>query len=373
MTKDNTDPKRWMMKRQTEVKHQILEHYLKAYMAVQGRRQPTTFHFVDGFAGRGVYQGGEPGSPIIAMRTGEELYGFTNGNARLRVYAVELEPENYLSLSQEVTKARPQCPSIRINLYNKSFADQIDPILQAIPSGEPTFVFIDPFGYDGVDIDTVISILKRPRTESFATFMSSWINRFLSVDGKAALNDKVFGGPEWRDISEVKDEKTQEKVVRLYCTNLLKAAKEQGIHNLIVFPIGIKGDQNGSSIYHLVHLSTSPKARFEMETAVKRRATAVLKGVNLGTIEPLFFMMTQQDPTSDLVLDLLQSRGEMDALTVAGEIWQRRWEDNLTWDGEIRRVFQDLEREGRIEITRPGRIRKLGLVIEEKDRIRLKR
>ena len=39
-----------------------------------GDARRLAFHYVDGFAGRGRYSSEEPGSPLIAMEIGQELY-----------------------------------------------------------------------------------------------------------------------------------------------------------------------------------------------------------------------------------------------------------------------------------------------------------
>lgn len=59
----------WERDEHTEGKHLVLEHYLKAWFPILGMgRMNRRILFVDGFAGPGKYKGGEPGSPLVAMR-----------------------------------------------------------------------------------------------------------------------------------------------------------------------------------------------------------------------------------------------------------------------------------------------------------------
>ena len=52
---------------QNRVKHAVLEKYFAAYLrALQGT--VGAFHYIDGFAGGGLYQNEFAGSPLIAMR-----------------------------------------------------------------------------------------------------------------------------------------------------------------------------------------------------------------------------------------------------------------------------------------------------------------
>ena len=57
----------WTLDPHTRAKHLILQRYLHAWIPIiaLGRGRAV---FIDGFAGPGVYAGGEEGSPIIAMR-----------------------------------------------------------------------------------------------------------------------------------------------------------------------------------------------------------------------------------------------------------------------------------------------------------------
>lgn len=58
----------WSIEPHTRAKHQILEECLKAWFPILLRWQGRVL-YLDGFAGPGVYSGGEEGSPIIALKT----------------------------------------------------------------------------------------------------------------------------------------------------------------------------------------------------------------------------------------------------------------------------------------------------------------
>ena len=68
----------WDLKRNTQVTHDILSSYLLRWASIlsgaRGDARRLAFHYVDGFAGRGRYSSEEPGSPLIAMEIGQELY-----------------------------------------------------------------------------------------------------------------------------------------------------------------------------------------------------------------------------------------------------------------------------------------------------------
>jgi three-Cys-motif partner protein len=179
----------WDLKRNTQVKHDILSSYLLRWASIlsggQGGARRLAFHYVDGFAGRGRYSGGEPGSPLIAMEIGQEMYEHRGGNVRLNCYNVEQDPKNFASLEKEVEEARPRYPSVEVSYFQGPFQEHSDEILRLIPESEDTFVFIDPFGPKGVELNEVMRFLVRRRSEVFITFMSNYIGRFMTDAHKA--------------------------------------------------------------------------------------------------------------------------------------------------------------------------------------------
>jgi hypothetical protein len=58
----------WRIDSHTLAKHRILRGYLQAWLPIVGTSFPR-IRLIDGFAGPGHYADGEPGSPIIMLRT----------------------------------------------------------------------------------------------------------------------------------------------------------------------------------------------------------------------------------------------------------------------------------------------------------------
>ena len=59
----------WKRGEHTEGKHLVLRHYFEAWFPILGMgNRNQRILFIDGFAGPGEYEGGEEGSPLVAMR-----------------------------------------------------------------------------------------------------------------------------------------------------------------------------------------------------------------------------------------------------------------------------------------------------------------
>ncbi len=363
MPKEDRDPARWQYKDQTRVKHEVLSNYLTRWIAILGRPRSDrsrVLHYVDSFAGRGRYTTGEAGSPIIAMEVGHRLHEARDGDVSLRCYNVEHDEENFASLEREVDAAKPLYPSVNTKNYFGTFQEHEDRILGEIPVRAAAFVFFDPFGYGGVELDRVLRIVQRRYHEVFVNFQSFSVNRFMEVPDKAPVMDTMFETGEWRGLRGSAGR--QQKIVELYGRQLQRRASDRfGIAPLYVFPINVRFPDRDADIYHLIHVSRSPKARLTMEEAVR---SADLLGQ--GAL-PLFAVAVE-----NRILEALGQHGELRAIDVAGQVWinQEFW--NAMWRTEIRDAIRALEAAGQVHIrSYDGRRRQGGSGVKEKDLVRL--
>jgi three-Cys-motif partner protein len=368
MSKADRDPIKWRSRENTRVKHEILFEYLKGFIAVlsaANRGEPiSVLHYVDSHAGRGWYEGGEPGSPIVAMRVGQELHDYL-GQYRetpvyLECYNVEYDLENFDSLEYEIDAVRNRFPSVGVRNFFGPFQERSEEILGLIESGEPTFVFIDPFGYLGVELQQVLRFVQRPRSEVFVTFMSDRIGRFMTDTHKAEGMRTVFDTEEWRTLIGLQGTTQQKAAVELYARQLMKRVKEQG-KRIYVFPINVAYENRPGDIYHLVHISRHPKARLVMEGAVNR-----VKGTS---IEEQLFVAPEVE---GYVIEALRASGNggMRALELAGEVWQRSLYSS--WRTDIKGAIRELEARGEVDVRAYDNRDRKKKGIEERDVVFLK-
>lgn len=377
MSKNLSDPKKWVMKQQTEIKHQILEEYLKRFATILHRgnlardrgKTPnlkTVLHFVDGFAGRGIYEGGEKGSPIIAMSVADAIAAGNDGRAILKTHAIEFDPKNYASLVAEVDKAKASHPRAAVEVLQGAFNQHIGSVMAGIGEYEFAFVFIDPFGYDeGIDMATVVELITRDRTEVFITFMSSFISRFLDdhTGTKDPVMNSIFGGEGWQAFRHKKG--MQEELAIMYALEVQRRAAAQGVRVYVsITPVEFPDrDQN---IYHLIHLSQNPKARVAMDAAVRK--TAILK-------PPQGMMLAMhQGSLEQIVRDHLSKcpQRKANAREVAGALWMAQEFWPLTWPDGMREAFKILEHNRVITITRDGKPLTNRMKVDEEDTIQLR-
>ncbi len=225
MLKDS-DLQKWTYREHTRMKHIIMEKYLKAWITILGSFNERICYF-DGFAGRGEYTGGSPGSPLIALRVADELQSYYK---KFICVFIEKDSENFNNLESILEREVPKIKhmkKIEIIKQNDEFANVTEEIFKNLEQQKyvmvPSFFFIDPFGFSGVPFEIVKKILSNPRTEVFFTFMVRDVNRFLSHEKLEETFNELFGNSIWKEGLKTTD--NQELALRdLYRQNLHRIA-----------------------------------------------------------------------------------------------------------------------------------------------------
>jgi three-Cys-motif partner protein len=93
----------WPIEEHTKAKHRILRGYLNAWLPIMASHHGRLI-YVDGFAGPGIYEGGEPGSPILALQAYLEHAHREKITAELIYVFIEEDAKRYAQLREEISK-----------------------------------------------------------------------------------------------------------------------------------------------------------------------------------------------------------------------------------------------------------------------------
>ena len=127
----------------SKVKDELLGCYLKPYvLKILYTRKPLAY--VDCFAGKGKFDDGNPGSPLIALEILQQGLASTklNGNARIGAAFIDL---NYATDLQTNLSAYPG-----IRIVPGAYEDTIENLLYS-KKGWNVFLYIDPYGIKALD------------------------------------------------------------------------------------------------------------------------------------------------------------------------------------------------------------------------------
>ena len=350
----------WHMQEQTRAKHAIFERYLTAWAAILGR-YTSLLHYVDTHAGKGRYEGGEPGSPIIAMRLGQEVHDYLlkqDANCRLLCQYVESKQEYHASLVNELKAIERQHPAVAWKSYQGTFQEHTNEVLKQIPPNSIAFIFVDPFGYNDVEMNLLLPFLaKSKKHELFITFMVEHINRFVSDPPKHPTLDKIFGTSAWRDVINL-DDGRERKLVMLYAKELQKQAARRTGGDIWVHPVQVILEK-GKSPFYLIHVSQNPKARHVMEGAVRKAGPTILRPPESNLS---LFDIKQR------LLSAAQQRQGATVLQIAGDAWLE--DSRISWEDGVRVALKALYESDVVVIERNGTAMRKTNKPSEKDIVR---
>ena len=237
----------WKCKPHTVAKHALLRRYLEAWYPILAKAEwCKSITYAEGFAGAGVYEGGEPGSPVIAADVFLRRPEFIDGKP-LNMVLVEEDSRRLARLKEEMARAltRYGKPPGQLNVSYKegSCGDKLLPALHGAGAiGAPVFAFLDSWGGPDVPFGLVRSIARQPAGEVLVTFGTNFLTRFGEKDQHQQAGNEAFGGPEWQQVHELSANKKKAFLVSAYRQSLLTA----GYRWVVAFEMI---DDTGSDLY----------------------------------------------------------------------------------------------------------------------------
>ena len=199
-------------------KHLILKRHLDAWLPIMTRMNSQLL-FVDGFAGPGRYEGGEDGSPIIALKAAILNRRFQQAPPRcaIRFVFIEDDPARVAALRGELetfTREHP-LPSwvayeVELDEFAPYLSRELDRLTRQGTRPPSTFAFIDPFGYSDVPMSLIGRIRKIPSSECLINFAYKSMNRWAAGDPTRERHlDELFGTVGWRQYWGIEQELVQ--------------------------------------------------------------------------------------------------------------------------------------------------------------------
>lgn len=169
----------WEMDPHTKAKHEILQRYLAAWFPILSKYNQRIV-YIDGFSGPGRYKGGQAGSPIITL---DVAINHRKAMAGELVFWFIDERQDRVEHLQRELAGRTIPGHFKVTADCGKFDEKLREVLDSLDTQgsqlAPTFAFIDPFGFSGIPFALIERLLKRPKCETFITFMVDAINRFL--------------------------------------------------------------------------------------------------------------------------------------------------------------------------------------------------
>jgi three-Cys-motif partner protein len=241
-------------------KHAILKNYLAGFARILGSRDQQVVYYVDGFAGPGLYEDGNKGSPTLAAELAQSLI---DKSYALRCINIEIEPEYFANLVKN-TAAYSQV----VRNLPGSFGDQVEQVLGFIKQQAAIF-FLDPFGLKGIEWQhlsrigqrrSITEILLRVSPIDLQRLAGFWNSADPGAPAKCQLLTDLFGFSKQDQWLKVWLSGQAEGLVTLYMERL-----RAYFPHVYRYPIrAIDGDLK----YYLIFATRHPKGAVLMNDVV---------------------------------------------------------------------------------------------------------
>ncbi len=238
----------WNRDEHTECKHRVLASYISVWFSILATKARRLL-FVDGFAGPGEYEGGEPGSPIVAL----DAVKRHKDEGRLKdveidFVFVEKETRRADNLRAVLT-AHSIHPDVRCHVMNGEFHDHAAQIIRRFQKHEeqsiPSFYMIDPCGVKGNRMDILGQIVENRGSELFISFMYEPIRRFKGEREFEEPLTALYGTDEWKRALYLGETPESKQFLHSLYANQLK---RYGVKFVVPFEIW-KGNRHMYTIY----------------------------------------------------------------------------------------------------------------------------
>src|SRR5579883_3349195 len=177
----------------SRIKTEIVTKYFWAWAKIilpYVQRRGGSIAYVDLFAGPGAYKDGTKSTPLLILETAIRDPGFCDS---LRTFFNDVDPQNFASLKSAIDNL----PGIERMKYRPIVANMevgqevIKRIVQSF--NVPTLFFVDPWGYKGLSIRLISSLLTGWGCDGILFFNYRRINMTLHNPVLKAHMDGLFG------------------------------------------------------------------------------------------------------------------------------------------------------------------------------------
>ena len=338
---------------QSAVKSEIVAKYFWAWAKViipWARKGPGKIGYIDLFAGPGVYQDGTVSTPLKILQR-----AINDSDMRMMLVASfnDANREHAASLEDAVA-ALPGIDTLRHPpvITNDCVTTGFSKFFEGKPS-VPTLFFIDPWGYKGVSLHLIATLLSSWGCDCILFFNYNRIKISLTNPKVFEHMDALFGKERAeqlrRDLEKVPQDEKELTIIEA----ITEALQDTGAH--YVLPFCFKDAHRRRTSHHLI-LATKHHRGYEiMKEIMAKESSGEIQGVPSFEYNPatrsqkvLFEYTRPVDELEDILLE------EYAGTSVAmGEIYTHHNIGRRYIKSNYKDALISLERQGKI-VTNPS-------------------
>jgi three-Cys-motif partner protein len=345
---------------QSAIKAKIVSDYLWAWAKVlipTVRARGDRIGYIDLFAGPGRYVDGTKSTPLLVL---EKAIADADMRRMLITLFNDADPENVTSLEREIATL----PGIDTLKHKPIVQNEIvDTEVAELFSGAnviPSFFFIDPWGYKGLSLTLINSVLKDWGCDCVFFFNFNRINMGVTNDAVAPHLDALFGESRANTLRELLPTLAPPDRELTILEHLSEALKEKGA--TYVLPFCFKNELGNRTSHHLIFVTKHPKGYQIMKSIMARESSSTEQDVpsfdyNSAPPNPqMRFLFALGRPLHDLEGMLLEAFAGQ--TLAARQIFERHNVGTRFIERNYKSVLKRMEASGVIKTNPPASSRK---------------
>ncbi len=348
-------------KEQSLIKARIVEKYFWVWANVMirtikkqnnlGKKVDEKIAYIDLFAGPGRYTNGSSSTPIKVLETAISDPDMRN---MLKTLFNDANSEHTNSL-QDAINTIPGIENLKYKprIINYEVGENIVQAFNQLKLG-PTLFFVDPWGYKGLSLELINSVVKNWGCDCLFFFNYNRINMGLGNSSVKQHMNALFGETRADSLREklqaLKPKERELTIVEDIC----EALQEMG--GKYVLPFSFKNEKGNRTSHHLIFVSKHFKGYEIMKGIMAKESSEQNQGVPSFEYNPA----TSMQP---LLFELYRPLDELEAMlldTFAGktitmkEIYLQHNVGKSYISKNYRTALNNLEGQGKITAEKPA-------------------
>jgi three-Cys-motif partner protein len=346
---------------QSQIKSAIVSKYFWSWAKVitghqKRRNEQPKISYIDLFAGPGRYKDNTKSTPLLILEQAIREPIFSRALVTL---FNDKNPGSSSSLKKEVAALSgienlKFPPEIRCEEVGENVVKMFEKMNHI-----PTLMFVDPWGYKGLSLRLVNSVLKDWACECIFFFNYNRINMGLNNDFVKDHIEALFGAnqapPLRKKLEHLRPEKRELAIVEELCQALKKMGGE------FVLPFCFRNAEGNRTSHHLVFVSKHKLGYKIMKNVMAAESTSAQQGVASFEYnpadkndQPLLFELTRPlDDLEDMLLDTFAGR----TMTMV-QIYDAHNVGLRYTDTNYKDVLKKMELDGKISADPPHKARR---------------
>ena len=352
---------------QSLVKATLIAKYFPAFMRViagaQRRYGGDRIAYIDLFCGPGRYEDGASSTPVKII---EQAIADPEMRQRLVAIFNDKDGKNVRSLKREL-EALPGYNTLKHTpiIEHGEVGEEIVKEFESMKL-VPTLFFVDPWGYKGMTLRLINSVLKDWGCDCFFFFNYGRINAGLPNDKVDKHMDSLFGEDRANSLRARFEDRIHSPIEReaFIVEEMCEALKEMG--GKFVLPFRFHNQRGTRITHHLFFVSKDFKGYEIMKDIMHTHATGKHDGV-------VNFEYNPADARQPSLFNLLRSVDELEGMLLAQfggnqmgirEVYEAHSVGTPYVLKHYREVLCRMEQEGKITINPPCPPRRRGTLAE---------